>query len=460
MEDDEKSDVVPGDFDRHPHGWSTSYPHANLRRPLVDYCTNEWKNNPQHGRADSPDREEEEDGFEICWRRTTAILRSRKIRRWFLCCSIFVFVSIHIYTTRIAPYLKENRRLVESLLLREQLASGKLSGGVFGHSVGADFPNVIQSRTLDAQYLPSAQAPRLPDPATARRLIFVGDIHGCKDDLVALLERVQFNKKVDHLVTTGDMISKGPDSLGTVDLLRSMGASCVRGKHEDYILLMAQSLNSTLLVQNGNHNVPLDFIADRPDDNLAAGLDSDQLAYLRSCPVILKIGSMKAFGGDIVVVHAGLVPGVPLERQDPSAVMNMRTIDLHSHVPSKDGQEGPGNDGSRKRPKSPFQTPTLQWPFNVHWIKLWNKYQSMLPAHRTLFPSKEKEVLMKKEQHMTVIYGHDSKRGLQIKPYTKGIDTGCVNGGKLTAFVIADGGVQYVKQVQCKSRYYIEKAND
>jgi hypothetical protein len=38
-----------------------------------------------------------------------------------------------------------------------------------------------------------------------------------------------------------------------------------------------------------------------------------------------------------------------------------------------------------------------------------------------------------------VIYGHDSKLGFQGKEYTHGLDTGCVNGGNLTAMVI-DGG--------------------
>jgi hypothetical protein len=38
--------------------------------------------------------------------------------------------------------------------------------------------------------------------------------------------------------------------------------------------------------------------------------------------------------GEVVVVHGGLVPGVDLENQDPSAVMNMRTLDRDTRVPS------------------------------------------------------------------------------------------------------------------------------
>lgn len=70
-----------------------------------------------------------------------------------------------------------------------------------------------------------------------------------------------------------------------------------------------------------------------------------------------------------------------------------------------------------------------------HLYQLWNKYQSYLP-HKA---------------RSTVIYGHDSRRGLQLTKYTKGIDTGCVKGGKLTALVIRDDGVQPdIVSVNCK----------
>lgn len=50
----------------------------------------------------------------------------------------------------------------------------------------------------------------------------------------------------------------------------------------------------------------------------------------------------------------------------------------------------------------------------------------------------------------TVIYGHDSASSLQLKKYTKGLDTGCYRGGKLTALVIEDGGKQGIVQVNCR----------
>jgi hypothetical protein len=69
--------------------------------------------------------------------------------------------------------------------------------------------------------------------------------------------------------------------------------------------------------------------------------------------------------------------------------------------------------------------------------QVWKKYQKSLPE----------------KDRMTVIYGHDSKRGLQIEKYSMGIDTGCLKGGKLTAMVIEGGQSDHVYKlvhVDCK----------
>jgi hypothetical protein len=66
---------------------------------------------------------------------------------------------------------------------------------------------------------------------------------------------------------------------------------------------------------------------------LARSFSDEQAEWLSSCPVILDLGSVPGMG-PVVVVHAGLVPDVELEKQDPSSVMTMRTIDLETHVPS------------------------------------------------------------------------------------------------------------------------------
>lgn len=146
---------------------------------------------------------------------------------------------------------------------------------------------------------------------------------------------------------------------------------------------------------------------------LAQQFSNEQIDYLQQCPVILRIPNAPGLrGGEMVVVHAGLVPGVEMDHQDPFQVMNMRTIDLVTRVPSE------------LRIFEP-------------WEKIWNHQQAHLHP-----PS----------QRVTVVYGHDSKRGLNIKRYSKGLDSGCVKGGKLSALIIDSWGRERVMSVKCKER--------
>jgi hypothetical protein len=160
--------------------------------------------------------------------------------------------------------------------------------------------------------------------------------------VVKLLDKVEFSTADgDHLILTGDIINKGPDSAGVVDLARELGASCVRGNHEDRILLLRHEMVTMGSLSTGDEkNVKLHEPSEKEvrERALARSLTDEQARWLNSCPVILDVGLIPGMG-QVVVVHAGLVPGVELEKQDPSTVMTMRTLDLDTHVPS-DSSEG------------------------------------------------------------------------------------------------------------------------
>lgn len=173
----------------------------------------------------------------------------------------------------------------------------------------------------------------------------------------SLLAQVQYEARTDHLIFAGDFISKGPSSAAVVDLAMSAHASCVRGNNEDRVLLTYRDLYSHRLTQEQKGQktpsppaagMPRDMKQNDSEDEgengsfsysnaidrrLAESFTKRQIGYIASCPVILDIGWIKGLG-DVHVVHAGLVPGVRLERQDPMGVMHMRTIDLDTHVPS------------------------------------------------------------------------------------------------------------------------------
>lgn len=287
----------------------------------------------------------------------------------------------------------------------------------YGSNSRPAFSDMIQLMDLPATYLPETGKHR-----RSGRLIIVGDVHGMKDELVHLLDKVDFNKKHDHLIFAGDMISKGPDSPGVVDLAMKLGATGVRGNHEDRIILAHKDMKSKHLSMdmpdpNEERDKQQDAMeeisyshGDYKDRALVRALGEKRIKWLEECPVILRVGKLGSMG-EVIVVHAGLAPGVKLERQDPVMVMTMRTM-TDDGVPS-DEREG------------------------KVWNKVWNKYQKSLP----------------KDERSTAIYGHDSKRGLQVEKYSMGIDTGCLRGGQLTAVVIEGGHSDHthkIVHINCK----------
>ncbi|MCJ1300110.1 hypothetical protein MMC08_002904 [Hypocenomyce scalaris] len=360
-----------------------SYQHQP-RRPLVDLVKNEWRTNPKYRQTQYNAHSERIRGRGPpgCGQIVTA----PRLRRYLLLFFLLGGLCWGSWKWWIRP------RWIEHLLLSESLDERMKSGeGWFGSNVRPSFTDLIQIQTLDKSLVQSKDE--------RKRFIVVGNVHGCKDELVSLLDKLSFRQKHDHLILAGDLITKGPSSASIIDIASSVQASCVRGDHEDRVLLTYNDIHSHVLSlphQEKPLAPPQGSSAD--DLELARSLTKKQIDYLASCPVILRVGEISGMG-EVSVVHAGLVPGVELEQQDPLAVMSMRTVDLDTHVPSR----------------SPDGTP---------WTKLWNKYQSRLPRHL----------------RSTVLYGHDSHRGLQLARYSKGLDTGCVKGGRLTAMVIEGSG--------------------
>ena len=66
----------------------------------------------------------------------------------------------------------------------------------------------------------------------------IGDVHGCFDELIALLEQVAFTPDVDTLWLTGDLVARGPGSLEVLRYVKSLG-DCVKvvlGNHDLHLL--------------------------------------------------------------------------------------------------------------------------------------------------------------------------------------------------------------------------------
>lgn len=65
---------------------------------------------------------------------------------------------------------------------------------------------------------------------------FVGDIHGCYEQLMEALEKIKFNPDVDRLISVGDLVNRGPDSVKCLNLLKETWFHAVFGNHEDMMI--------------------------------------------------------------------------------------------------------------------------------------------------------------------------------------------------------------------------------
>jgi hypothetical protein len=218
-----------------------------------------------------------------------------------------------------------------------------------------------------------------------QRTIVVGDVHGCREELEALLVKVAWQQG-ERLVLAGDLCAKGPDSRGVVQLARENGFLAVLGNHDAHVLRL-RDIQSGRAPGRGQGDRP-DERRPKPEHQLVVDtLQDEDWAYLDALPLLLRLGAEEEGGADTVVVHAGVVPGVPLDQQSREHLLNLRSI----------REDGEPTKKLKGRP----------------WASLWSGPEQIL-------------------------FGHDAVRGLQRYPHATGLDTGCVYGGQLTAMILPD----------------------
>lgn len=118
----------------------------------------------------------------------------------------------------------------------------------------------------------------------------VGDVHGCADELEALLEKVRFDTAHDELWLVGDLINRGPRSLGALRLARSLNATMVLGNHDLHFLAVAAG------AQKAKRSDTILPILDAPD---AAEL----IEWMRHRPLLVT-----SQDSAVCMVHAGILP--------------------------------------------------------------------------------------------------------------------------------------------------------
>lgn len=225
-----------------------------------------------------------------------------------------------------------------------------------------------------------------------RRLYAIGDIHGCRADLRGIHARIARDLADDPhpapvVVHLGDYVDRGPDSRGVLDdLIRwdlgPVERLCLLGNHDELMLRFFEDPDG---VWSSDHWISGSMGGgatlasygldpwDRPHAAVAAearaAVPPAHLAFLAGLP------RLAVFGG-YAFAHAGIMPGIPLDRQRDEDLVWIRGTFLQSRA----------------------------------------------------------------DHGHVIVHGHTPVRSVEVRPNRIGIDTGCVFGGTLTCLVLEDAG--------------------
>ena len=130
------------------------------------------------------------------------------------------------------------------------------------------------------------------------RLIYIGDVHGCLEELKELVEKLQVQKS-DKVLLLGDAVDKGPDSKGVLDFIRKEGYNSLLGNHEIKFLKYRKHL--ALKKKNPDYIVPVKMAEDQIE--AYHSLSPSDLHWL-SKRKMFSYNSKK----NIFAVHAGVLP--------------------------------------------------------------------------------------------------------------------------------------------------------
>jgi hypothetical protein len=147
------------------------------------------------------------------------------------------------------------------------------------------------------------------------RTVIVGDVHGCRVELERLLDRIGFASG-DRLVFVGDLVARGPDTLGVLDIARQTGAVIVRGNHEEKLLAW-RAAREAWMRGKAAAKEPIG----RVHRDVARQLRAVDWTLLETSPLWFDLPEH-----GLRVVHAGVIPNVAIEHQMPSILMNVRTV--------------------------------------------------------------------------------------------------------------------------------------
>ncbi|MGB5421826.1 MAG: metallophosphoesterase family protein [Desulfobacterales bacterium] len=153
------------------------------------------------------------------------------------------------------------------------------------------------------------------------RIYAVGDIHGCYDKLMALMEKMDIDFESDTLVFLGDYIDRGPQSFEVVAYLadlkqRYANTIFLKGNHEEMLEKYLSGEDRITYLVNGGQQT-LESYMNRPRPEGEPAIPSTHLEFFKSLRIYHETQNY-------IFVHAGLKNKVPLEKQKTEDLLWIR----------------------------------------------------------------------------------------------------------------------------------------
>ena len=233
------------------------------------------------------------------------------------------------------------------------------------------------------------------------RLIVVGDVHGKWDLVVGLFKKVRPTDR-DIVVFTGDFMDRGSHVVEIVKFLYNARNKIftVMGNHEEKHIRWRRHVAATW--QNPNYKIPMRMGAKGMVDN--ANISDEAFEWMAGLPAIIRVHTDF---GDRLIMHAGVIPGIPPENTKTNGLIRIQWVDRTTLKPLKADCE----DGIYSQPE--------------HSTMWYNHYSG-------------------KDR---IIYGHTVVVTPKVVNNTYGVDTGAVFGFVLTAYVenLSTGEVEFMQ---------------
>lgn len=255
----------------------------------------------------------------------------------------------------------------------------------------------------------------------------IGDLQGCLVPLQDLLAHIQFDADKDTLWFVGDLVNRGPDSLGTLRFIKTLGDKhhIVLGNHDLHLLALSHHAHP------GWHNDTLQEILTAPDRN-------ELLDWLHQQPLFYYDKKL-----NYCMAHAGLAPAWDLAQAEALAkeisgvLIGPNAGDFFHHMygntPNQWHDDLQGWD--RLRCITNYFT-RVRFCFGdgsqdlEHKGKINSQGAELMPWY---------EVPGRKNAELNIIFGHwAALGGVTSVPHTFALDTGCVWGYSLTAMRLED----------------------